>query len=73
MTLETLEDGSERFVTAGGVTITRQRHDTPYAGSIEAYVDGLNGRRGAGPSGQPVPVGSCCTTGNGSVPGSRDG
>ena len=24
-----------------------QRHDTPYAGAIDAYVDGLNSRRGA--------------------------
>ncbi len=47
MTIEMLEGGAERFVTAGGVTITRQRHDTPYAGAIEAYIDGLNGRRGA--------------------------
>ncbi|MGD9915266.1 MAG: anthranilate synthase [Rhizobiaceae bacterium] len=45
--IETLENGGERFVTGGGVTITRTRHDTPYAGAIEAYVDGLNGRRGA--------------------------
>ena len=42
-----LENGAEQFVTAGGVTITRQRHDAPYAGAIEAYVDGLNSRRGA--------------------------
>ena len=47
MTIEQLQDGAERFVTAGGVAITRQRHDTPYAGAIEAYIDGLNGRRGA--------------------------
>ena len=47
MTIEQLEDGAERFVTAGGVAITRQRHETPYAGAIEAYIDGLNGRRGA--------------------------
>ena len=47
MTVEQLENGAERFVTAGGVTITRQRHDVPYAGAIEAYVDGLNSRRGA--------------------------
>lgn len=47
MTIEQLEDGAERFVTAGGVAITRQRHATPYAGAIEAYIDGLNGRRGA--------------------------
>lgn len=47
MTIELLENGAERFVTAGGVAITRQRHDTPYAGAIEAYIDGLNERRGA--------------------------
>lgn len=47
MTIQVLEDGAERFVTAGGVTITRERHDTPYAGAIEAYVEGLNSRRGA--------------------------
>ena len=47
MTIEVLENGAEKFVTAGGVTITRERHDTPYAGAIEAYVDGLNSRRGA--------------------------
>ena len=37
----------DRYVTEGGVEVTRQRHDTPYAGAIEAYVDGLDGRRGA--------------------------
>lgn len=47
MTVEVLENGAERFVTAGGVTITRQRHETGYEGAIEAYVDGLNARRGA--------------------------
>ena len=47
MTIEVLENGAEKFVTAGGVTIVRERHDTPYAGAIEAYVDGLNSRRGA--------------------------
>ena len=47
MTVEQLENGAERFVTAGGVAITRQRHAVPYAGAIEAYVDGLNSRRGA--------------------------
>ncbi|TIN45305.1 MAG: anthranilate synthase, partial [Mesorhizobium sp.] len=31
----------------GGVTITRERHDRPYEGAIDAYVDGLNARRGA--------------------------
>ncbi len=47
MTAELLEGGAERFVTQGGVTITRARHEVAYHGAIEAYVDGLNGRRGA--------------------------
>jgi len=46
MTVELLENGAERFVTAGGVTITRRRHATPYEGAIEAYIDGLDSRRG---------------------------
>ncbi|QPC85328.1 anthranilate synthase [Mesorhizobium sp. NBSH29] len=47
MTVELLENGAERFVTAGGVAITRQRHETPYDKAIETYIDGLNSRRGA--------------------------
>ncbi len=47
MTVEVLENGAERFVTAGGISITRARHETAYDGAIEAYVDGLNSRRGA--------------------------
>ncbi|HEV7418194.1 MAG TPA: anthranilate synthase [Tianweitania sediminis] len=47
MSLEQLEDGSERYVTAGGVLVQRKRHATAYGGAIEAYVDGLNERRGA--------------------------
>ncbi|MDQ6436788.1 anthranilate synthase [Mesorhizobium sp. LHD-90] len=47
MSVELLDNGAEKFVTAGGVTIVRQRHDTPYKGAIEAYIDGLNSRRGA--------------------------
>ena len=47
MTLELLENGAERYVTSGGVAITRQRHETAYAGAIETYLDGLNSRRGA--------------------------
>ena len=47
MSVETLENGAERFVTAGGIAITRSRHDTAYAGAIEAYIDGLDARRGA--------------------------
>ncbi len=46
-TMKVLENGAERFVTAGGVTITRERHDRPYEGAIDTYVDGLNSRRGA--------------------------
>lgn len=46
MTVELLEDGAERFVTQGGVAITRTRHDTPYEGAIAAYIDGLDSRRG---------------------------
>ena len=47
MTTKVLDNGVERFATAGGVTITRERHDQPYEGAIDAYVDGLNSRRGA--------------------------
>lgn len=47
MTTKVLDNGAERFVTAGGVTITRERHERPYEGAIDAYVDGLNSRRGA--------------------------
>ncbi|MER8425838.1 anthranilate synthase [Mesorhizobium sp. M1403] len=47
MTTKILENGAERFVTAGGVAITRQRHDRSYEGAIDGYVDGLNSRRGA--------------------------
>ena len=47
MTVEVLEDGAERFVTAGGVVVTRRRREVPYGGAIERYIDGLNSRRGA--------------------------
>ncbi|RWM12225.1 MAG: anthranilate synthase [Mesorhizobium sp.] len=47
MTTKVLDNGAERFVTEGGVTITRERHDQPYEGAIDAYVEGLNSRRGA--------------------------
>ena len=47
MTVEVLEGGAERYVTGGGVTITRTRHETAYDGAIDAYIDGLNSRRGA--------------------------
>jgi anthranilate synthase len=47
MTVEMLDNGAERFVTAGGVAITRQRHEQPYEGAIDAYIRGLDSRRGA--------------------------
>jgi len=47
VTAELLKDGAERYVTEGGVFVTRRRHDTAYQGAIESYIDGLNGRRGA--------------------------
>ena len=47
MTVEVLENGAEKFVTAGGVTVMRQRHGTPYEGAIAGYVDALNEHRGA--------------------------
>jgi anthranilate synthase len=43
----TLEDGSEQYVTGGGITVTKSKSPTDYAGAIEAYVDKLNSRRGA--------------------------
>lgn len=46
MTVELLENGAERYVTQGGVTIVRSRHDTPYDGAIEAYIEGLDSQRG---------------------------
>jgi len=47
MTVQILENGAERYVTEGGVTITRKRHERPYQGAIDPYIDGLNARRGA--------------------------
>jgi anthranilate synthase len=47
MSIETLEDGAERFTTQGGICIERQRHETAYAAAVETYVDALNDRRGA--------------------------
>ncbi|TWG60654.1 anthranilate synthase [Aminobacter sp. J44] len=46
MTVQLTEDGGERYVTKGGITVTRRRHETAYAGAIEAYIDGLDSRRG---------------------------
>ncbi|MCR4265714.1 anthranilate synthase [Nitratireductor sp. ZSWI3] len=47
MSLEVLEDGGERFITAGGITITRTRSETAYEGAIDAYIEALDARRGA--------------------------
>ncbi|MEZ5780537.1 MAG: anthranilate synthase [Rhizobiaceae bacterium] len=47
MTAEMLEDGAEKYVTAGGIAVTRRRRDTPYDGAIDSYIEGLNSRRGA--------------------------
>jgi anthranilate synthase len=41
------QDGAEEFTTRGGITISRRRRATDYAGAIDAYVDALDGRRGA--------------------------
>jgi anthranilate synthase len=46
MTMD-VQDGADSFVTAGGITIRRERHATPYAGAIDTYVDALASRRGA--------------------------
>ncbi|EHS50425.1 anthranilate synthase [Rhizobium sp. PDO1-076] len=41
------DDGSEAYVTRGGVTVTRRRRPTPYADAVSTYVDKLDERRGA--------------------------
>jgi anthranilate synthase len=46
MSVVELEDGAERFVTAGGISITRRRSETPYEGAIETYIEALDTRRG---------------------------
>lgn len=47
MSVEVLEYGSERFVTAGGIRVVRSRSETPYEGAIDTYIDALDERRGA--------------------------
>ena len=47
MSTEHLSDGAERFVTEGGVEVTRRRSPTSYEGAIDAYIDALSSRRGA--------------------------
>ncbi|MEP4420162.1 MAG: anthranilate synthase component I, partial [Nitratireductor sp.] len=46
MTMEVLEDGTERYRTEGGLTVTRKRIETAYQDAIEPYLDGLDSRRG---------------------------
>ncbi|MDG3576142.1 anthranilate synthase [Rhizobium sp. YJ-22] len=41
------DDGAEIYETRGGVTVTRQRRETPYADAVSSYVDRLDERRGA--------------------------
>ena len=40
-------DSVDNFVTEGGIRISRERHETPYAGAIENYLDRLDRRLGA--------------------------
>ncbi|WP_185983545.1 anthranilate synthase [Aureimonas mangrovi] len=47
MTVEAITQGAERFVTEGGVTVTRSRETIPYDGAMEAVIDRLDTRRGA--------------------------
>ncbi|MDF2370144.1 MAG: anthranilate synthase [Rhizobiaceae bacterium] len=43
----TQKNNPDIFTTRGGVEIIRSRSETPYAGAIDAYVDGLDTRHGA--------------------------
>ncbi len=42
-----LADGSESYVTKGGITVRRQRRDADYAEAISSYIDRMDERRGA--------------------------
>lgn len=42
-----LADGAERYVTRGGVEVTRRRREVPYADAISGYIDALDSHRGA--------------------------
>lgn len=43
-----ISDGTiETYVTQGGVTISRSRHNVAYEGAMEPYIRGLDTRRGA--------------------------
>ena len=47
MTAAKTEETSDIIVTRGGVEISRTRTGISYAGAIDAYIDGLDSRRGA--------------------------
>ncbi|UIJ72944.1 anthranilate synthase [Aurantimonas sp. HBX-1] len=47
MVIEQTEDERERYVTAGGIVVTRSRRVVAYEGAIEPYFDWLDDRRGA--------------------------
>ncbi|TFF22843.1 anthranilate synthase [Jiella endophytica] len=47
MVSELLQDGGERYVTAGGVTVKRHREGVEYNGAIDPYFDRLDTHRGA--------------------------
>lgn len=47
MTAAKTDETTDIIVTRGGVEISRTRQDMPYAGAIDAYIDGLDSRRGA--------------------------
>ncbi len=40
-------DGAEIYQTRGGITVTRQRRETPYGDAVTSYVERLDERRGA--------------------------
>ena len=41
------DDGAEIYETRGGITVTRQRRETPYGDAVSSYVERLDERRGA--------------------------
>ncbi len=47
MNTRLLEDGSEEYVTKGGVTITRKRREASYEDALSSYIDRVDERRGA--------------------------
>ncbi|MCO6185393.1 anthranilate synthase [Rhizobium sp. L1K21] len=47
MSTRVLDDGSEAYVTKGGVTVVRQRREVDYSDALSSYIDMLDERRGA--------------------------